>query len=221
MTGSLSDIQKGSRIAVQSSGGSASAVTATSVTIILPEETGVVTNVNGSTLTITSLDGSTHVITTSSGTAYQKAGASETASDVVSGSAIMAEGTLNSDGSMNAKLVTIEVPSVAGQVASASNGSYTLTSRFGGTTITVNTTSSTVYVNQSGATVAASTITKGTNIIAQGTLSADGQTLTALRIQVLPAMSQHGGFGGPGFGMGGQGAGAPATSPATTSLSGV
>jgi hypothetical protein len=184
---SLSDIQKGSQIEVQDSGAAQNTAAATSIQIVLPSETGVVTGVNGSTLTLTGFDGRTQTVNVSSSTRYQKAGQSAALTDVTSGTAVVVEGPTNADGSMNAQLVTIQLPRVAGQVTATSNGTYTLSGRFGNTSVTVNTSSNTTYVDQTGATVQPSTITTGTNVVAEGTLSSDGKTLTAQRITVLPA----------------------------------
>src|SRR5262249_26230218 len=147
---------------------------------------GVVTGVNGSTLTLTGFDGASHTITIDSATRYQKAGQSATLADVTVGTAIVAEGTLQSDGSLHAVRITIQVPRIAGQVTAVNGTSYTVSGRFG-TTYTVATTSSTTYINPEGTTASATAIKTGTFIIAEGTLSADGKTLTALRIVVLPA----------------------------------
>ncbi|HEY8282789.1 MAG TPA: DUF5666 domain-containing protein [Chloroflexota bacterium] len=194
-TVTLAAIQSGQRISLRGSSTGTNAVTATNIAIILPVENGVVTNVSGTTLTITSFDGSTHVINLETGTRFQKAGASETATDVTSGSAITATGPTNSDGSLNADLVTIEVPRLRGQVTAVANGSYTVTAPDGGTA-TITTTSSTVYVNADGTAAQASTISANTVISAEGTLSADGKTLTALRITILPAKGIGAGPGG-------------------------
>jgi hypothetical protein len=104
------------------------------------------------------------------------------------------------------------------------NGSsYTVTARFG-TTYTVNATTSTTYVNPDGTASSASAVKTGVFIAAQGTLSADGKTLTAQRIVVAPAgtgrgfgVRRHGlGRGGPGFWKGRAGAGSAGTTAPTT-----
>ncbi|HXT37629.1 MAG TPA: hypothetical protein VN837_18795 [Chloroflexota bacterium] len=216
----LAAVQSGQRISLRGSSTGTNAVTATSIAIVLPVENGVVTNVSGTTVTITSFDGSTHVINLETGTRYQKAGATEGATDVTSGTAITATGPTNSDGSLNADLVTINVPRLSGQVTTSSNGSYTITGRDGGTD-TISTTSGTVYVNADGTAAQASAITTGTTISAEGTLSADGKTLTALRITILPAKGISFGPGGRGgWGQGGAGSAVVPGSGSGTSTSG-
>lgn len=207
----LSAVQPGQHISLQGSRTGAGAFTATQIEIVLPSELGVVTNATASQLTITSFDGATHVINLTSSTRYQKAGASDTVADVTTGNAILATGPISSDGSLTADLVTIEVPQVAGTVSAATSGSYTITGP-DGTSVTVTTTGSTVYANADGTTAQASALTNGTRIMAQGTLSADGKTLTALRITLLPASPK-------GMGPGGMGMTPPSSGSSSTSAS--
>lgn len=197
----LSDVTVGARIAVQGTVANTSGTTinATGVTIVLPQVLGVVTNVNGSTLALTSFDGSTHTVTVSSSTRYQKAGRTAASTDVAVGTAIVAEGTSNSDGSLSAVRVTIQVPHLEGQVTAVSGTSITISGR-DGTTYTVDA-SNADYVNADGSAASASAVKSGVSITAEGTLSSDGKTLTALRIVVMPAGQGSGGFGphgGPG-----------------------
>jgi hypothetical protein len=222
---SLADIHPGSFIAVRGSvaGTSATTINATSVTILLSREAGVVTNVAGDTITLTGFDGASHTVSVTGQTRYQKAGASAALSDVTTGTAIVAAGTLDSNGTLTAVRIMIRVPRVGGEVTAVNGSSYTVTARFG-TTYTVNTTSSTTYVNPDGTAASASAVKVGTYIAAQGTLSADGKTLTAQRILVAPAGTGRGfgfrrhGFdrGGPGFGQGNAGAGSAGTTAPTT-----
>jgi hypothetical protein len=225
---SLADIHAGSVIAVRGSvaGTSATTINATNVAILLSREAGVVTNVTGNTITLTGFDGASHTVDVTDQTRYQKAGASAALSDVTSGAAIVAAGTLDTNGTLTAVRVMIRVPHIAGEVTAVNVSSYTVTARFG-TTYTVNATSSTTYVNPGGTATSASAVKVGTYIAAQGTLSADGKTLTAQRILVAPAgpgrgfgFRRHGfGSGGPDFGQGNVGAGTTAaTTPATQNV---
>jgi hypothetical protein len=213
---SLAAIHPGSLIAVRGSRASTSATTinATRVAILLSREAGVVTNVSGTTLTLTGFDGASHTVSVTDQTRYQKAGASAALSDVTTGTAIVAAGTLDSSGTLTAVRVLIRVPTIRGEVTGVSGSSYTMAVRFG-TTYTVNATSSTTYVNRDGTAASASAVTAGTYIAAQGTLS--GTTLTAQRIIVVPAGSGRGfGFGGPGFRPGHAGAGSVGPTAPTT-----
>src|SRR5205085_7595791 len=128
---------------------------------------------------------------------YQKAGQDAKLGDISAGTAIMVEGTLNSDSSLSAVHVTIQEPRVAGQVTAVKGSSYTVTGAFG-QSYTVTTTSSTTYVNADG-TTSASAVQAGVAIIAQGTLSSDGKTLTAQRVVIAP---RGAGYGGGHFGFG-------------------
>jgi hypothetical protein len=223
---SLADIHPGSIIAVRGSiaGTSATTITATRVAILLPRVAGVVTNVSGTTLTLTGFNGASHTVSVTGQTRYQKAGASAALSDVTTGTAIVAEGTLDSSGTLTAVRVLIRVPRIGGEVTAVNGSSYTVTARFG-TTYTVNATSSTTYVNRDGTATSASAVKVGTYIAAEGTLSADRKSLTAQRILVVPASTGRGfgfhrhGFdrGGPGFWKGHAGSGsADTTVPGTT-----
>lgn len=219
----LSDITVGTRIAVQGSSANTSGtiIKATGVTIVLPQVLGVVTNVDGTTLTMTSFDGSTHTITLSSSTRYQKAGRTATSSDVTAGTAIVAEGTSTSDGSLNALRVTIQVPRLDGQVTAVSGASITISGR-DGATYTIDA-SNADYVNANDSAAAASVVKSGVFITAEGTLSKDGKTLTTLRIVVMPASNAAGGFG-PHGGHSGLGFGGPdgsAAGSASTTASGI
>lgn len=213
----LADIQQGSQIAVRGTGATRTAITATSIEVILPSERGVVTAVSGATLNLTGFDGRSQVVTVNGSTRYQEAGQTASVSNVASGTAIQAEGTTNADGSLSALLVTIQTPRLMGQVTLVQSGTYTITGRVGSGAETVTTSSSTVYVDASGATVQPSTITTGTYITAEGTLSADGKTLGALRITVVPAGSNNHGRSGHFPGRKAPAAGAAATqSPTAT-----
>jgi hypothetical protein len=220
---SLAAIHPGSIIAVRGSiaGTSATTINATRVIILLSREAGVVTNVSGTTITVTGFDGASHTVDVTDQTRYQKVGASAALSDVTSGTAIVAAGTLDSNGTLTAVRVLIRVPRIGGEVTAVNGSSYTVTARFG-TTYMVNATSSTTYVNRDGTATSASAVNVGTYIAAQGTLSADGKTLAAQRILVVPpgagrGFDRHGfGSGGRGFGSGHAGAGSAGPTAPTT-----
>lgn len=223
---SLSDIHTGSIIAVQGSyaNTSGTSINATGITIVLSIEVGVVTNVNGSTLTLTGFDGATHTVNVTSSTRYLKAGQSAALTDVSSGTAIAVEGTHNADGSLTALRVTIQMPRLGGQVTAVNGSSYTVAGR-SGTSFTITTNSSTTFVNPGGTVATAATVKMGAYIMAEGSLSSDGKTLTALRVTIIPAgtgrgfggFGRHGGFGG--FGSGGASTGAFAPAPGVTTSS--
>jgi hypothetical protein len=198
---SLGQITTGEQIAVRGARTSATAISASSITVVLPTESGKVTNL--SPLTISGFNNTSHTIDVGSSTTYTMAGQRATLGDIAIGTFIVAQGTTNSGSSLNALMITIQTPRAGGQVSASSPDSvggtaYTITERQNGT-MTIDGTGSTVYVGPSGATVNSSTIVKGTFIMAEGTLSTDGKTLTALRITVMPART---GNWGPGRGFG-------------------
>jgi len=218
---SLSDVTPGVNIAVQSTnagtegtGTNNTTITATAIYIILPSEAGVVTAVNGATRTI-NVTGSTR---------YQSAGQPAALSNIMTGTAIVAEGTTDANGVLTAKVITIQIPRIGGQVTAVNGSSYTVSGR-DSTTYTVNTTGSTTYVNPTyvnpngSSATTTPTIAKGAFIMAEGTLSTDGKTMTAQRI----GFGRHGGHGRYGFGaqgLGGQGFGGQgfgAATPGSTS----
>ncbi len=218
---SLADVHTGSRIMACGTGASTN-VQATKIYIVAPRVDGVVTNVNGSTLTLTSLDGTTHTVTMSNATTYDKAGHSASLGDIVNGTAIAAQGSMGSDGTLSAVRVEIQTPRVAGQVTGVNGSTITLSNprrAIGatGTTTTVVTSAQTTYSVISATAGMTPTTTTGTadavktsvSIIAQGTLRSDGKTLDALRIIVLPASTgayqRHGRHGFFGRGSGGAG----------------
>jgi hypothetical protein len=197
----LDAVQKGEQIAVRGTRTSQGTLTATSIAILLPREGGLVSAINGTTITIKGRNGTAEVIHVSGSTRYQKGGNVATLNDVTPGVAISAEGTLNSDGTLTAQQVIIQLPRVMGQVTAVSSGTYTLTGR-NGSTITVTTSGSTTYINPGGSSAQAPSITKGSFILAQGVLSADGKTLAATQIVVMPAAGT-GDWGGSRMGRGG------------------
>jgi hypothetical protein len=200
----LSDIQVGSLIVVRGSNANATAITATAVEIVLPQVHGVVTAVNGATLTLTSLDATTQIIH-ADGATYKQAGQSATAADVQVGSLISAQGTRNTDGSLQATSIQIQLPHLGGAVKSVSpngTGSTITVSGAYGDTYTINTSSSTTFTQigfdqttgkPSSNTVTAAAVKTGAAIQAEGALSADGKTLNALTVVVLPNAGQFGG----------------------------
>jgi hypothetical protein len=76
-----------------------------SVAVIPPHAGGEVTAVSGSTITVTQRDGTTGTINVGNSTIYQVGGATAALADVKVGMVLMAEGTKNSDGSLDATVV--------------------------------------------------------------------------------------------------------------------
>jgi len=220
----LAAIQPGEHIAVRGTSATQGALTASAITVLLPQEAGVVSTTSSSSLTITDRKGTAHTIDLTGATRFQKDGQTAALSDIQAGTSVVVQGTSNADGSLTAELVTIQVPRIAGRVAAVNGTSYTVTEGRQGQSVTVSTDSSTVFVTPNGSTAQASSITRGTSIMVEGTLSADGKTLTATRITILPTSTGHGhgwNRGGSwsqgGTSAGGTLGGASALTPATPS----
>ncbi len=228
-TVSLSAITSGETVHVMGQRNSDGSVTATRVDIELPHVGGQVSAVSGSTITVKDPQGTSHIIHTSASTTVQRAGASASLSDIVTGAQIGAEGTKNSDGSLNAETITIMLPHAGGQIKSVSGTDITVTDpRDASATTVIHVTASTRYVTvtlgSNGPTQSASSLSAlkaGVFISAEGTKNSDG-SLTAELVTIMPNQpAGHagptggpGGFGGPGDFDGGPQNGAP---PAGTS----
>lgn len=202
---SLSDIKAGDVIHAIGTRNSDGSITATRVEIELPHYDGQVKSVSGSTITIQDTDG-THVIHTSGSTAVVKAGQTVSLSDIAVGSQIVAEGTKNSDGSLNAEAIRVVLPSAGGLIQSISGSTITVSDPRDSGVTKVNVTSSTKYVTvtvgTSGATQTAASFSDlkvGVHIRVEGTKASDG-SMTADVVYIMP--NAPAGFGGH---MGGHG----------------
>ena len=201
-TVSLSAITSGEAINVRGTRNSDGSITATQVEIVLPHLGGQVTAISGSTITVRDRDGGTATIHTSSSTTVQRAGQSSSLSAIAVGAQINAEGTKNSDGSLNAEAITIILPRAGGQVKSVSGSTITVTDPRGASTTTINVTASTKYVTvtfgSNGPTQSASSLSAvkaGVFIHAEGTKNSDG-SLTAEVVTIMPTPPS--GMPGPG-----------------------
>lgn len=205
---SLSDIKAGDVIHAIGTRNSDGSITATRVEIELPHYDGQVKSISGSTITIQDTDG-THVIHTSSGTTVVKAGQTASLSDIATGSQIVAEGTKNSDGSLNAEAIRIVLPMAGGQITSISGSTITVSDPRDSGVTSIHVTSSTRYVTvtmgTSGPTQTAasfSDLKTGVHIRVEGTKASDG-SLTADVVYIMP--NAPAGFGGQMGGHGGNG----------------
>lgn len=176
-----------------------------------------VKSVSGNTITATGRGSTTYTVTVSATTVYTEAGASATLSDIQPGSIIAVRSATPSarTTTITATSVTILLPQVGGTVT-AVNGSTITVKGFNNTTYTVMVTGNTRYA-KAGQSATLANITTNIFIMAEGSLSSDGKTLTAQRITVLPAGLGRGGFngrhGGPGHSHGGNGTSAGQVTP--------
>lgn len=206
----LSDLTAGTMIHVDGARNSDGTITASHIAIVLPTYGGTVTKITGNSITVqTRRDNATQVITVSSATTYTRAGSTASLADVQVGGSIEAEGVVNSDKSLSAERVEIEVPHVSGQIVSISGSDITVRDPSGGT-LTIHTTSNTkvssVSFGLNGPTqtsIALSSLKAGDWIEAAGTRNSDG-SLAALSITLAPnaPSGQSNNHGSPGFGPG-------------------
>lgn len=202
-TVNLSAITSGETIHVIGQTNSDGSITATRVEIVLPGYDGQVKSISGSAITIQD-DQGTHVIHTSSSTTVTKAGQAASLSDIATGAQIRAEGTKNSDGSLNAAAINIVLPSVGGQIKTISGSTITVSNPRDTAVTTIHVTSSTRYVtvtmSATGPTQSAasfSDLKAGAHVRAEGTLNSDG-SLAAQVVYIMPNAPL-----GPGGAMGG------------------
>jgi len=185
-TASLTNVQPGESILVRGKRTATRTIQATVVRILLARDAGVVTAVNGQSLTVTGLNGTSYTVTLGATTAISASGATAPQSAITPNTAIVAVGTPNADGSLNATRVVMRAAHVAGRVTAVSGSAITVQGAYGAT-YTVNTSSATVYAARHGRTLTpamAGNVTVGRRIVAVGARSADGKTLTATRIVV-------------------------------------
>lgn len=190
-----------------------------------PHAAGQVTAINGNTITIkpdaNDPDQKSSVTTiVLTGSTQYFAGPQTTASkaSIKVGSFIFAVGTLSSDGKTltashvgiapngrPGKFVRITGPHVAGQVTAVNGNTITIKpaafkpdTQNAATTVVL--TNSTLYFAAPDAGASKSSIRVGSFIVARGTLSSDGKTLTATHVIVLPSAPSTNGppFGGFG-----------------------
>jgi hypothetical protein len=223
---SLSAITAGETIHVMGQRNGDGSIVATRVDIVLPHAGGKVTAISGSTITIQDRQGATQAIHTSASTTVQRAGQTVTLSDIAVGAHIRAEGTKNSDGSLNAEVIQIVLPRAGGQVKSVSGSAVTVTDPHSARATTIHVTASTRYVTvtvgSNGPTQTASSFSAliaGVYIGAEGTQNSDG-SLTAEVVTIMPnpPTERPGPMGGPA-GQSGPPAsgGAPPAGPAGSS----
>ncbi len=191
-----SDLKSGANIQVEGALGTDNVITALKVDIMVPGAGGNVTKVDGATITVSDRGGSKTIITDAA-TRILKAGQAATLADITAGSKIRANGTLNSDGSLKAEQVVIELPREHGAVSKVDGATITLTDPRGNKTETIVTNANTQFllVSGPGATptkAALSDVVAGKFIEAEGTLDSSTSTLTALVVNILPAHPGHG-----------------------------
>ncbi|HEX2914536.1 MAG TPA: DUF5666 domain-containing protein [Chloroflexia bacterium] len=210
---SLADLKVGQQVSVRTTTATDGTVSVSAVEVVLSHAGGTVSAVDANSLTLTRPDNSTVKVALSSSTGYLDLGKTISLSDIKSGMRLDVAGTSNADGSLNAEVVRVQHDRLNGSVTAINgntltiqvqgrngrgpnmpapgapsgsttppaNGSASTTQTTTTKTITVS--GSTVYL-EGGQSVQISEIAVGTNISAEGTLSSDGNSLTALQVNI-------------------------------------
>lgn len=219
-TTALGSVIPGAYIQSRGTTNSDGSVNASSVVISLPQVRGVVTSAGSGTLTLafsgpgggrgrgpagmmygsTSSMTPTTTISVAGDATYVRAGVrtygSVAASDVVVGSRIVAEGTVDSSGALTARRIIVLPLQLSGTVIAVGSNSFTVSMPDGTHTVTVNSTTAytaTPAMSSSSGSVALKSLAAGTPVYVEGTGNSDG-SVTAL----LVSIGGPGGFGGPG-----------------------
>ncbi len=203
---------KGTKIRAQGTRDSSGNITATHIEIVLPAYHGTVSAISGADITVTDpRTGTTHVIHTDANTTFTSGSSATTITAVAKNDDITAEGTLNSDGSMQALAVHIMLPHAGGKITAIASDDSSVTvqdPRDSTKSVTIHLSGSTTYTTvtkstsgpptQSPATV--KSLQVGGYIDAEGAKNSDG-SLNAQSVRILPgapASPGHGPRGGPG-----------------------
>lgn len=171
---------------------------------------GTVTAISGDTITVKTPTGQTGTVTVASSTVYREVGTQVSLSDIHVGTQIVARGANTGSASVSASLVMVVPPHAAGQVTAVNGNTITITptsGQFGlaSTADTIVVTDKTTYTSPFS-TASLASIKTGSWIMAIGSLSGGGKTLTADQVMVPPTGVSPGGAttSGPGFGMAGR-----------------
>lgn len=170
----------------------------TAIQVVLPTASGTVMAVTSGSVTISQNGGSTRTLTINGSTTYTQNGKAATASALVVGVRITAQGSVDSAGNFTATTINIALASIRGTVAAKTATTITVTTS-PGKTVTVNVSASTRYMVRGVSAPTLNDVATGAQIVATGTLNADG-SLDATSVAA-------GAFGQPGFG--GVGSGIP------------
>jgi hypothetical protein len=101
----LADLAVGDQIAFSQERQSDGSYTITAIKVVLPTIGGEVTAISGNTITVTGRDGTTGTIHVDGDTTYQVNGDTGALTDISVGSFVVAQGTLRTDGSLDADAV--------------------------------------------------------------------------------------------------------------------
>ncbi len=137
--------------------------------------------INGSNVSLETEDGWTRTIAVTDTTVITKAGQRITVGDLKVGNVIRFHQVRNADGTFTVEAIDVPTPSAGGEVTSVD--ANTITVKKGGSTRVIAVTGSTVYTLGSAAGTK-SDVKVGSDIEAQGTLSAGTFTATTVKIEL-------------------------------------
>jgi hypothetical protein len=193
----------------------------TAIQVVLPHADGTVKSVSDSSVTLTQRDGTDKVIQLTGSTAYKLAGAASTKAALTVGAEVDAEGTIATDGTFTATLVTIRAAQAGGTVTAKTETSITVKTR-DGSSLTIKVGSTTTYQVAGATSATLSDVAVGAIVMAEGTRNADG-SFSATIVRTFPIRGSFAPGQGWGPGMRGDhgmpwGPGLPGTqaSPAPT-----
>lgn len=191
-TAALSDITKGTMIAVKGQRTGTTNITADTIMIVPPSAEGKVTSVGTNTFTVQDRSGQSKVVKTTSSTKFMIGHQTGSSADVKVGAEVGATGTQNADGSLTADVVEVRVPMVAGQITAINGNTITIKGFMRGSDV-VQVSAATTYTDaMTKANLHLSDLKVGEYIMAQGTPGANN-AFDATAIYVLPAGKMPGG----------------------------
>jgi hypothetical protein len=190
----LSDLKVGDAIRFAQTRNSDGTFTITKIAVVVPTVAGTVTDVSSSGFTIKARNGLTRTIQTSSATTFRLGTGTGSKSDVKVGSEVLVAGNQNTDGSLSALTVVIDVPRIMGEVTAKSGNTITI-QRADGLSTKVTVDSSTTYTVRGSTSASLNDITVGMRILVEGTQQSDG-SVKASAIHAGVGMGMRG-PGGP------------------------
>ena len=188
----LGDIKVGDAIRFSQTRNADGSYTINAVAVVVPRIAGGVTAVSDSGFTVKARNGTTWTVSVNGSTTYMVGGEAGTKSDVTVGATVAVSGTRDSDSTMTAIAVQVQLPKVVGRVTAKTADTITV-ERLGGGTVTIHVSGSTTFRVRGDTSPSLSDVTVGSVIGAAGTQRADG-SLDARVVQTVPKAGRW--FGG-------------------------
>lgn len=183
-TVTLGDIKVGDAIRFSQTRNADGSYTIDAVAVVVPRIAGAVTGLSDSGFTVKARNGTTWTVSVTGSTTYMVGGKAGTKSDVTVGAMVAVSGTRDSDSTMTAIAVQVQLPKVVGRVTAKTADTITV-ERLGGGTATIHVSGTTTFRVPGDTSPSLSDITVGSVIGAAGTQRADG-SLDASVVQTAP-----------------------------------